>query len=107
MFSNVIKLFKNISFARFFKLLTVLRMFLYLRQSSVRAALTAFYFNRSRFLAFDRMVESYQGVSLGRISTTVFRTHSLTSYINFDVNCSQAKPTFPSLIKFQLVLEIK
>ena len=64
--------------------------FFYLRQSSVRAVLTTFRFNRSLFMQYERMVESYQGLSLGRISTALFGTHSWINSINFDVNCSQA-----------------
>ena len=34
-------------------------------------------------------MESYQGLSLGRISTALFGIHSWTNSVNFDVNCSQ------------------
>ena len=54
---SVFNAIKNLSFAYFFQIINFLRMFLYLHQTSVRAVLTVFRLNRSRFLAYERMVE--------------------------------------------------
>ena len=105
---NVLSIFeKNCSLACLIILLTLLRTCLNLAQLFADGCFIAWDFMRSRFRVKERIMESYQGLSLGRTVTSLKGILNFINSSNLFVNNKIASSMLVWLMKFQFSQSIK